>query len=136
MKHKTTISFDNATLKEIDKVAHQRNVNRSVVVNEMCQQQLEVQNAQDMEKVYSPMITRYMDENFKAFEDRIASLMAKNSLDSAMSMFLLLDSISRSRNVKMNDLYQNVRGMAVKHVQKREDLLKMVEDKKERSSKS
>jgi hypothetical protein len=89
-----------------------------------------------VEKSLCADINKFMDENFKSFENRIASLLAKTSLDSAMSMFLLLDSISRSRNIQTNDLYQKTRGMAVKHVQNREDLMSMIDNKMKENNKN
>lgn len=132
MKEKTTISFDGSVLKEIDKIVKSRgkNTTRSEVVNEFCQAYLQIHNAGEVEKVYAPMINKFMDETIKSFENRLAALMAKNSLDSAMSMFLLLDSISRSRNISTNELYQKTRAMAVKHVQNRDELMNMLENRK------
>ncbi|MCM3032875.1 MULTISPECIES: ribbon-helix-helix domain-containing protein [Niallia] len=138
MKEKTTISFEPSVLREIDKIVKQRgkNATRSEVVNEFCKAYLQIHNANEVEKVYAPIINKFMDENFKSFENRIASLLAKTSLDSAMSMFLLLDSISRSRNIQTNDLYQKTRGMAVKHVQNREDLMSMIDNKMKENNKN
>lgn len=126
MKVKTTISFDNNVLKEIDKIAGAKKKDRSAIVNELILLAIRLENADAVEKTYAPMVNRFMNENFKSFENRMAALMAKTSLDSAMSMFLLLDSIARSRKMEPNELYSKTRGMAVKHVQQREELMDMI----------
>lgn len=135
MKIKHTISFEKPVISEINTLAKTLNKDRSEVVNELCLMALQIQNSQEVERVYSPMIEQLMTKHHKAFEERIASLMAKNALDSAMSMFLLLDSISRSRKIEADQLYNETRKHAAKHLQKREDLLGMLGKKESRDTK-
>ncbi len=135
MKIKHTISFDKPVISEINTMAKTLNKDRSEIVNDLCLMALQIQNSKEVERVYSPMIEQLMSKHHKAFEERIASLMAKNALDSAMSMFLLLDSISKSRKVEATELYNKTRGIAAKHLQKREDLLGMLGKKESREPK-
>lgn len=131
MKQKTTIVFESHILSKIDKMVEERkgNKNRSEITNELLAKALQDQSSGEIDKLYAPIVERILEGHMKSFENRIASLLAKNSLDSAMSMFLLLDSMARSRNIDPNKLYAETRSMAAKHVQKREELIKLLSDK-------
>ena len=131
MKEKTTITFDSEILSELRKLAKSRNKkkpNVSEVVNEAAKVYLQQVNSENMDKVYAPIVERYLQDGLKSFENRFAALMAKNALDSSMSMLLLLESISKSKKISSGELYKSFRPMAVKHVKQREELLKMVTD--------
>lgn len=128
-KEKTSVVFESSVLSEIRNEAKKRSLHVSDVVNEACMFYLQAKNAQDIDKVYSPIIERYLEKHFKSFENRLAALMAKNALDSATTLFLLLEQIAISRKTSVEELYQRFRKMAVKHVQRRDELLKLLEDK-------
>lgn len=128
-KEKTTITFDSSVLKELKKEADNRNLPVYEVVNDACKYYLQMKNSKDVDKVYAPIIEQTLDTTFKTFENRLASLMAKNALDSATTMFMVLQHIAVSDNKNPEELYQRNRKMGVKHVQNRDELLKLLESK-------
>lgn len=129
VKEKTTVTFESSVLSEMKKEASKRDLPASDVINEACAFYLKSKNVNDMDKVYTPLFERSMENMFKSFENRLAALMAKNALDSATTMFLLLEQIAVSRKTSVEDLYLKFRKMGVKHVQQRDELLAMLEEK-------
>lgn len=128
-KKQTTVRLDFEVYDALDKVSQRRKIPLNEVINEACENYVRVDGEEMLDRIYAPIMERYMQHHFKAFENRFAALMAKNALDSSMSMFMLLESISKSRKQDPEDLYQTMRKVAVKHVQKREELLDMVKEK-------
>lgn len=128
VREKTTITFDSAVLSELRKEADQRGINLYDVVNEACKFYLQTKNSAEIDKVYAPLFEKTIDRNLKSFENRLASLMAKSALDSATTMFMLLQYIVTTEKTSAEELYQKNRRMGVKHVQNRDELLKMLEN--------
>lgn len=126
-KEKTSITFDSGVLNELKDEAKKRHINLYDVVNEACTLYLQMKKAKEIDRVYAPVIEQTLDSTFKNFENRLASLMAKNALDSATTMFMLLQDIAMRENRSAEDLYQKSRKMGVKHVQKRDELLSLLE---------
>lgn len=128
VREKTTITFDSAVLSELRKEADQRGINLYDVVNEASKFYLQAKNSEEIDKVYAPIIEETLETTLKNFENRLASLMAKNALDSATTMFMLIQHIALTQKTPAEELYQKNRKMGVKHVQNRDELLKMLEN--------
>lgn len=127
-KKQTTIRFEHEVYELLENISSRRKIPLNDVVNEACKIFVQIDNQKMMDHLFAPVIEKYMQQHLKSFENRLASLMAKNALDSSMTMFMLLDSISKSRKQDPEELYQTMRKMAVKHVQKRDELLDIVKD--------
>lgn len=123
-----TIRFERSVYNEMKERAEKLGSTLTHEVNRACTKILQEEVHHDLDKIYSPILERHLEKHLKSFEERMAALMAKNALDSATTLFLLLEQVAKSRNVSVEELYRKHRTMGVKHVQKREELVKMVQE--------
>ena len=130
VKEKASIVFEASLLSELKKEAKARGVYLYDIVNEACKLYLQQKKLGDIEKIYTPIIERAMATTMKNFENRLAGLMAKNALDSGMTMLMVLQDLAAKNKVNPNELYRTYRNMAVKHVSKREELAEMLSQNK------
>jgi len=128
-KEKTSINFDGAILKELRKEAEKRNVHLYDVVNDACRFYLEQKNKSEIDSIYAPRVEQTIQVHFKNLENRLANLLAKNSLDSATTLFMFLQFLSIETGMDAEEIYTRSRKMGVKHVQNRDELLNMLKEK-------
>ncbi|MDD9309789.1 hypothetical protein PUS82_00390 [Cytobacillus firmus] len=129
LREKTSISFESGVLKELRKEAKERGVNVYDVVNDASKFYLQMKNSNQVDRVYAPLIEQFLEKSFKSFENRLASLMAKNALDSATTMFMMIQHAALNDKQDPEEMYQRSRKMGVKHVSNRDDLFKLLESK-------
>lgn len=129
LREKTSISFESGVLKELRKEAKERGVNVYDVVNDASKFYLQMKNSNQVDRVYAPLIEQFLEKSFKSFENRLASLMAKNALDSATTMFMMIQHVALNDKQDPEEMYQRSRKMGVKHVSNRDDLFKLLESK-------
>lgn len=131
VKEKASIVFEASLLSELKKEAKSRGIYLYDIVNEACQLYLQQKNSGEMDKIYTPMIEKTMATTMKNFENRLAGLMAKNALDSAMTMLMVTTELGAKNKVEAKKIYSEYRNMAVKHVSKREELALLLSQNKQ-----
>ncbi|MFB9749930.1 hypothetical protein, partial [Leifsonia shinshuensis] len=128
-KVSTTGNLDQEVHSEMEKVTKETGRSMRNEINEACKLYLRHRNSEKLDKVYAPLIEEQLEQHLKSFENRLAALMAKQALDSATNLFMTLQDISLRTGSDAEELYQKSRKMGVKHVQNRDELLSMLEEK-------
>lgn len=127
---KTSLSVDRDLHAEMKELAKRKNRSLTEIYNEALKNYLHQNNGEVLDEIYAPILNRHMDRIVKAFENRLASLLAKTGHDAAATLFVSLETLRLVREgldmeeLPTNQLYDKARRYAVQQVGDRDEFLK------------
>lgn len=132
--HKTSLTVDHDLHTQMKELSKRKGKSLTQLYNEALRNYLQQSNSETIDEIYAPIFNRHMDRIVSAFENRLASIMAKTGHDAAATLFVTLETQRLIREgldmkeIPINRLYDKARRYAVQQVGNRDDFLKNAMD--------
>lgn len=107
-------------LVEFESKSKKKSISQAKIVNEALKMYLDQEEAQVIDSIYAPLLSRVFAQYSGQLEKRMMGLLAKSSTDSARLLYIVLEMYAKESGKSTADIFERASKFAVRHVKERE----------------